>query len=65
MGIREEFEKAFDKTYDDLPSGRSGVLIEVALFGAKWMAERCAKEIDGIGRIHDVQRIRQMAKELS
>ena len=44
MSIKEEFEKAFEQ--DDFGQDPESNLIpeeQAALWGAKWMAERCAK----------------------
>lgn len=41
MSIKEEFEKAWGEFEPAIRTPHT-----MALFGAKWMAERCAKEID-------------------
>lgn len=41
MGIREEFEKAFEEE-GKKPSMKYAGPFDAALFGASWMAERCA-----------------------
>lgn len=68
--IRKEFEKAF---YEKYPlDGREHNPGRVALWAAKWMAERCAKEAPMVTRCvnkcachHEVaDRIHQLAKDL-
>jgi hypothetical protein len=62
MGIREEFEKALEDRHDVT----EGTTLGVALWGAKWMTERCAvraEEYDSGSRVSD--ELRQFAKELS
>lgn len=76
MGIREEFEKAFDNWYwKERKPGESEWA--TALWAAKWMAERCAVALEegyrddlGYGEQtvnseHWAIYVRQLAKELS
>ena len=71
MTIKEEFQKA----YLTAPYGKQGDMnhLECALWGAKWMAERCASEADKWcfsnvsakeASYKIVEEIRQLAKEL-
>ncbi len=67
MGIREEFEKAWEKeqwSFKDADDPK-----HIALWAAKWMAERCANMADEIKRLNTnpdelAYDIRQLAKEL-
>lgn len=47
MTIREEFEKALSAFYED--SEYTATEKEIALWAAKWMAERCAKRMESYG----------------
>lgn len=68
MGIKEEFEKAFqDKVYNKPESQLFSR--RCAVWAAKWMAERCAEHLDTrdvpCRGSHYAKEIRQLAKELS
>ena len=63
QSIREEFDKAYEFDKPGPTAER-----KVALWAARWMAERCAKECDSIvavsGPLAYGMEIRQLAKEL-
>jgi len=67
--IKEEFRKAYTEYRD--ASGAFWTGDGVALWAAKWMAERCAKDIvstdpvKGWVREKCAEEIRQLAKELT
>lgn len=68
MTIREEFEKAFTEYLESVPYDERFFMAS-AEFGAKWMAERCAKEaeetpLDLADADYIAVRIRQLSKEL-
>ena len=70
MSIREEFEKAIEDTFHQAEGFDKPSTHGVALWAAKWMAERCAKIIkdsqDEFGEypLFLYDDIRQLAKEL-
>lgn len=66
--IREEFEKAYHKEYDEYDPCSH---LAIALWAAKWMAERCAKHLEQFNDIGipwnnqcNINEIRAVAKEL-
>lgn len=62
-GIRREMERAFVGRYDQYEESHDERFMEVALWAAKWMANRIADEFRERGTFSDSE-IRQLAKEL-
>ena len=64
MSIREEFEKSLKKDWGVYGPIDESSEMEIALWAAKWMAERCAKEVHSDAQHWAEDRIRQLAREL-
>lgn len=68
MSIKQEFEEAFEYEFG-IPGLTGDHDISPALWGAKWMAERCARIADDSETAsftaHPGKIIRQLSKDLS
>jgi hypothetical protein len=67
--IKDEFQKAFNKEYPSWPYEMNVSHIDrakrgIALWGARWMAERCAKELKSCDYNFADFRILELLKEL-
>lgn len=64
IGIREEFEKAFNEYLDS--QGAFWTSTGVALWAAQWMAKKCAKEVSGyMGRdVEPSEKIHRLSQEM-